>query len=275
MIVITGATGNVGRPLVTTLTAAGERVTAVSRTATGSPHHRVADLADPGTLRPVLDGADALYVIVAGCGQDLDPQGILDTAKAGGVRHVVLQSSQLTGTRPDSSSHAPLRAFEEAVRGSGLDWTVLHPAGFASNAGLWAEQVRARRTVAAPFGDVGLPVVDPADIAAVAATVLRDRRRHAGRTYVLTGPEAITPREQARALGEAVGEPVRFEELSREAARAQLLHVMPAVVAEGTLSVLGEPSAQEREVSPDVERLLGRPAGSFAGWAARNAAIFR
>ncbi|MEV6979070.1 NAD(P)H-binding protein [Kitasatospora sp. NPDC093806] len=290
MIVVTGATGTIGRPLVGALAAAGERVTAVSRRPVdaglpeGVRHHR-ADLAEAGSLRPALDGADALFLLLSGemllDGGGEAPGALLDVAKAGGVRRVVLLSSQATGTRPDALSHARLRAFEEAVRHSGLDWTILRPSGFHTNAFGWAEPVRTRRTVAAPFGDVALPTVDPADLAEVAATVLRNGGRpgasgpHDGRTYVLTGPEPVSPREQAAALGAALGEPVAFVELSREAARGHLLSVMPEAVVDGTLDILGTPTAAERQVSPDAERLLGRPATGFAEWARRNAAAFR
>ncbi|HYN96748.1 MAG TPA: NAD(P)H-binding protein [Pilimelia sp.] len=277
MIVITGATGNVGRALVPALAAAGERVTAVSRGPADLPsgvRHRPADLADPESLRSAFDGADALYLLVAGAGAHLNPRDILDVAKAGGVRRVVLQSSQAAGTRPASPSHAPLRAIEDAVRESGLDWTVLRPGGFASNAFAWAPQVRDQRTVAAPFGDVALPTIDPADIAAVAAVVLRDGR-HAGRTYELTGPAPVSPRDRAAAIGGAIGAPVRFVEQSPAEARAQLLGFMPAPVVDGTLAILGAPTPAERRVSPDVERVLGRAPRTFADWARRNAAAFR
>ncbi|WP_380282006.1 SDR family oxidoreductase [Kitasatospora purpeofusca] len=291
MIVVTGATGTIGRPLVGALAAAGERVTAVSRRPgdgtlpAGVRHHR-ADLAEAGGLAPALDGADALFLLLSGelllDDAGAAPDALLGAAVAGGVRRVVLLSSQATGTRPQAASHARLRAFEEAVRRSGLDWTILRPSGFHSNAFAWAEPVRARRTVAAPFGDVALPTVDPQDLAEVAAAVLRgdaatlpEASAHAGRTYVLTGPAPVSPREQAAALGDALGEPVAFVELSREAARGHLLAVMPEGVADGTLDILGEPTAAERQVSPDVERLLGRPATPFAAWARRNAAAFR
>lgn len=281
MIVVTGATGNVGRPLVETLAASGERVTAVSRRPTGTElpegvrHHR-ADLADPGSLRPALEGADALFLLFAGESPAGTARtgGLLDTARSAGVRRVVLLSSQAAGTRPDAVSHAPMRAFEETVRRSGLDWTVLRPGGFASNAFAWAESVREERVIAAPFAEVGLPVVDPADIAEVAAVALREPG-HAGRTYELTGPAPISPRGQADAIADALGEPLRFTELSREQARAQMLRFMPEPVADGTLDILGEPTADERRVSPDVERVLGRPPRAFADWAPRNIAAFR
>ncbi|AUA10637.1 NAD(P)H-binding protein [Streptomyces sp. SID8382] len=281
MIVVTGATGNVGQPLVETLVASGERVTAVTRRPTGTElpegvrHHR-ADLADPGSLRPALEGADALFLLFAGellAGPQRTGE-LLDVARSAGVRRVVLLSSQAAGTRPEAVSHAPMRAFEDAVRKSGLDWTILRPSGFASNAFAWAESIRKERVVAAPFADVGLPVVDPTDIAEVAAAALREPG-HAGTTYDLTGPAPVTPRGQAHAIADALGEPVRFTELSREQARAEMLRFMPEPVADGTLDILGEPTADEQRVSPDVERVLGRPPRAFTDWAMRNIAAFR
>ncbi|WP_406398091.1 NAD(P)H-binding protein [Streptomyces sp. NBC_00879] len=279
MIVVTGATGNVGRPLVQALTSAGETVTAVSRRpsdaqAQAGVRHRQADLTEPESLKPSLDGADALFLLVAGGGEGVSASGILDVAGAAGVRRVVLLSSQGARTRPLSPSHAPLRAFEDDLRHSGLQWTVLRPSGFASNAFLWAESIRARRTLAAPFPGVGLPVIDPADIGEVAAAVLRDAG-HAGHTYELTGPSPVSPREQAEAIGQALGTRVRFVEQSRDEARAQLLRFMPEPVVDGTLAILGEPLAAEQRVSPAVEQILGRPARTFARWAQRNVAAFR
>jgi len=273
MIVVTGATGNVGRPLVEALAAAEEQVTAVARRPSGMAapqgvRRRQADLAQPERLKPILDGADALFLLVAG----ENPQGILEVAKASGVGRVVLLSSQGAGTRPELYRHP--RAFEDAAQQSGLDWTVLRPSGFDSNALAWAELVRSQRTVAAPFPDVGLPTIDPTDIAEVAAVALRDRR-HAGRTYELTGPAPSSPRQRAQAIGDALGTNVRFVEQSREEARAQMLQSMPEPVVDATLAVLGEPTAAEQRVSPAVAQLLGRPAGTFANWVVRNIAAFR
>jgi uncharacterized protein YbjT (DUF2867 family) len=264
LIVVTGATGNVGRELVRVLASAGEQVRAVSREAPEWP----ADLTEPASLRGALQGADALFLLVAGEA----PHDILDLAKTGGVRRVVLLSSQGAGTRPEIYRHPA--GFEDAVRGSGLEWTILRPGAFHSNAYAWAETVRSTRTVAAPFGDVGLPGIDPGDIAEVAAVTLREPG-HAGQAYVLTGPAPITPRERAEAIGAVLGTSVRFVEQTREEARTQMLRFMPEPVVEATLTVVGEPSAAEQEVSPAVENLLGRPPRTFADWAARNVAAFR
>ncbi|SEP50907.1 NAD(P)H-binding protein [Amycolatopsis saalfeldensis] len=270
MIVVTGATGNVGRPLVAALAAAGAQVTAVSRSKpaewpSGIAHRR-ADLAEPEGLRPVLDGADALFLFPQG-----PADALVDVAKAGGVRRIVLLSSQGAGTRPGAYAH--FAGFERAVRNSGLAWTVLRPGGFATNTLAWQESIRVNWTAAAPFGDVALPFVDPADVAEVAAKVLLGDG-HAGRVYELTGPAPLTPRERAHAIGEALGVAVRFLDQSPADARAEMAAQVPGPIADATLAVLGDPLPAERRVSPDVERILGRPARSFAEWAARSAAAF-
>ncbi|MER6734448.1 SDR family oxidoreductase [Streptomyces puniciscabiei] len=273
MIVVTGATGNVGRTLVATLSQAGERVTAVARrvgAADVPPGVRAvaADLGEPQSLAPALEGAEALFLLVAG----EDPVGILRQAATAGVGKVVLLSSQGVGTRPDAYAHAA--RFEAAVTDSGLPFTVLRSGGLASNVLAWAEPVRRHRVAAAPFADVALPFVDPDDVAAVAAAVLREDG-HDGATYTLTGPEPTTPRQRAAAIAAALGEPVTFMEQSREEAHAQMVRFMPPAVAEGTLAVLGAPTPQEQAVAPDAARLLGRPAAPFSAWAARNVAAFR
>jgi uncharacterized protein YbjT (DUF2867 family) len=271
MIVVTGASGNVGRALTRALVTSGRQVTAVTRTspAPAGARHVKADLGEPDSLAPALAGAEALFLLVAGD----NPEGILDVAKSAGVRRVVLVSSQGAGTRPQAYQRPA--GFEAAVRGSGLDWTVLRPGGLNSNALAWATTVRARRTVVAPFGDVALPSVDPADVAEVAAAVLPYGVDHAGRTYELTGPVPTTPRQRARAIGDALGEPVRFVEQDVAQARAQMLRVMPEPVVDATLGILGSPTEAERRISPDIERLHGRPPRPFAEWAARSVAAFR
>ncbi|WP_329118588.1 NAD(P)H-binding protein [Streptomyces sp. NBC_01353] len=281
MIVVTGATGNVGRSLVRVLAAAGEQVTATSRgiSETDVPpnvRHVRSDLIEAESLRPVFDGADALFLQSGGpSAHRLNPHAVLDAAKAGGIRRVVLLSSQGVATRPESASHGDTgRAIEDAVREAGLEWTILRPGGFASNAFAWVESVRTRREIAAPFADTGLPVIDPDDIAEVGAAALREDG-HDGQIYELTGPALSTPRERAEAISIALGEPVRFVEQTREEARAQMLHFMPEPVVETTLTILGEPNPAEQRVSPHVEQVLGRTPQTFAAWAQRYVAAFR
>ncbi|MFJ3205998.1 SDR family oxidoreductase [Streptomyces sp. NPDC086989] len=279
MIVVTGATGNVGGPLTRTLAEAGEQVTAVSRSAAPVPdgvRHLAADLAEPAGLEPALAGAKALFLLLSGDlhGPGTGPAELIARAGAAGVRRVVLLSTQGVATRPFGATRVAMRALEDVVRESGMEWAILRPGGFASNALWWAGSIRAQRVVAAPFGDVGVPVIDPMDIAEVAAACLREDR-HVGGVYELTGPEVITPRRQVQAIADALGSPLRFQDLTRDQAKAAMTHSMPAELAEDTLDILGAPSEAELRVSPVVQDVLGRPARPFADWATRNVGAFR
>ncbi len=278
MIVIIGATGNVGRPLVHTLADNGCAVTAMSRIDPGGlpagAVHFSADPTEPESLRPGFSGAQAVYLLLPDGGNRLSPRGIVEAMVAAGVRRVVLQSSQAAGTRPELPAYDGIREFERAVQDSAVDWTILRPGGFSSNVLQWAAPIRARRAVVAPFADVGLPIVDPVDIAAMAAATLTSDG-HAGSIYSVTGPAAITPRQQVRAIGDALGEPVTFAEQSRAEARTAMVQFMPEQIADSTLAIIGTPTPEEQRPAPDLERVLGRPAASFDSWVAGNLQAFR
>jgi uncharacterized protein YbjT (DUF2867 family) len=283
MIVITGATGNVGRPLTASLVSAGHVVTAVTRgTSADLPSGPgiipvAADLTDPAavpSLAPRIAGAEALFLLVPGSGAGVDAPALLEAATTAGIRRVVLLSSQAVGTRPGAGAYAGMAAIEAAVTRSGLEWTILRAGGLATNAFAWAPAVRARQQVLAPYGDVALPAIDPLDIADVAAAALTGGG-HLGQTYVLTGPDATTPRERTQIIATATGQDLAFIEVSPDDAREQMLQFMPAPVADATLAILGHPTPEEVQGSPDAEKVLGRPGRSFADWAQRNAAAFR
>ncbi|MFF2391639.1 SDR family oxidoreductase [Nocardia sp. NPDC058114] len=280
MIVVTGATGNIGSTLVGLLVDAGAQVRAVSRGTrpvdlpTGV-EHTVADLGDLDSLSPALQGADALFLLITG--EQLmtgpEPALLLKTAADAGIRRVVFVSSQGAVTRPQSDGYARTIAFEQALAESGLEWTALRPGAFFSNTFAWIEPVRTQRVIPAPFGDIGLPAVDPADIAAVAAVALREDGHH-GRAYTLTGPAVITPRDQAAAVADAIDAPITFLELTVDEAKQNMLRFMPEPVADHTLTILGMPTAEEQQVSTDIEDVLGRPATTYAQWARRHRAMY-
>jgi uncharacterized protein YbjT (DUF2867 family) len=167
-----------------------------------------------------------------------------------------------------------MAALEHTVKGSGLAWAILRPGGFHSNALAWIPSIRREKTVYAPFGDVALPSVDPRDIADVGAAVLTDSA-HDGRTYVLTGPEALSPRARTEVIGNTLGYPISFVELTAGQAHEQMSQAMPEPVVEGTLAILGEPTAEELAVSADVETILGRSARPFRDWVASSTGRFR
>jgi uncharacterized protein YbjT (DUF2867 family) len=264
VIVVTGATGNIGRHLVRALAAAGEEVTAVSRKASDLPagvRHQAADLSDLD-----LRGADALFLLLPGGRSDVD--GIVAKAQVAGIRRIVLLSSQGVGTGRHPAG------IEDAVKSSGLEWSVLRPAGFQSNTLGWSQSVKEHRLVEAPYGEIALPQIHPADIAEVAALALLEPS-YAGTTWELTGPEAVSPQEQTALIGAALGEAVGFVELTRENARERFLRFLPEQVADSTLDILGRPTAAERAVSGDMERVLGRPARGYADWLTDHLDAFR
>lgn len=238
--------------------------------------HVVADLAGPGALRPVLTGAEALFLLLSGDLHALgaNPAALVRDAVDAGVGRVVLLSTLGVVTRPSGPTRVAMRSLEDELRGSGLEWSILRPGGFASNALWWADSVRGRRLVEAPFADTGVPLVDPADIAEVAAACLLEKQ-HAGAVYELTGPEVTTPRQQAADLAAALGAPVRFHELTRQEAKAAMALAMPAELADDTLDIIGAPNAAELRISPHVEQVLGRAPRPFSDWAARHVAAFR
>lgn len=132
MIVVTGATGNVGRPLTRALAEAGHQVTAVSRHTAEVPDgvsHLVGDLSEPAGLDPVLTGAKALFVLLSGDlhAAEARPADIIGRAAAAGVRRVVLLSSQGVATRTSGRTRITMRGVEDALRESGLEWAVLRP----------------------------------------------------------------------------------------------------------------------------------------------------
>ncbi|MCX4091491.1 NAD(P)H-binding protein [Nocardia sp. alder85J] len=280
MIAVTGATGNVGSILVRTLTEAGAQVIAISRgerpadLPAGATHRR-ADIGNPDDFATAVTGADTLFLLITGPQLTTGPEPhlLLKSLAAQGIRRVVFLSSQGAVTRPGSAGYARTLEFEQALTASTLEWTIVRPSGFASNTYAWIEPVRAGRPITAPFADVGLPVVDPADIAAVAATALREPGHHA-HAYTLTGPALVTPRDQAQALSAALGHPIPFAEVSRAEAFTNMLRFMPAPVADHTLDILGSPLPAELEISPDIEAVLGRPPRSYGEWALHNAAVF-
>src|SRR5207248_8423865 len=133
------------------------------------------------------------------------------------VRRIVYLSAQAAGGRPDSM----WGRVERAIEGSAAEWTFLRPAGFATNTLMWAKPIRESGVVRWPYGQAARSLIHERDIAAVAVRALAEDG-HAGERYVLTGPEALTQIEQVRAIGDAIGRAVRWEEISREEAEQEL-----------------------------------------------------
>ena len=114
------------------------------------------------------------------------------------------------------------KAAEDAVKASGLQWTFLRSAQYATNSLVWAPKIRSTGVVRSAYGDAATSPIHPRDIAAVGVRALVNSA-HAGRAYPLTGPQSLTQRDQVRLIGEAIGKDVPFEEISPEQVRASML----------------------------------------------------
>jgi uncharacterized protein YbjT (DUF2867 family) len=269
MILVTGASGNVGRQVVEQLVAAGEPVRAVSRhpERVDWPEGVQAvsgDLA-AGLPAEVFDGVIALHLFpVPDRAAD-----VVEAAEAAGVRHVTVLSSLAA----DAAEHGPLSRrhldVEQAVAASGMSWTFVRPGMFMTNTRQWAPLIRAEGVVRQPYPDSTAAPIHEADIAAVTVAALLDPGRHAGRAYDLSGPEALSQLDRVAVLSRVIGRELRFVELSRDEARADLLTSpwMNEGVADAVLGLMAATVGQrEGLVLPGVEEVTGRAGRSFESW---------
>jgi uncharacterized protein YbjT (DUF2867 family) len=274
MIVVAGATGNVGRALVRTLVARQVPVRALARGA-GDPvegaERVVGDLDRPESLRPAFEGATGLFLLPG----YRDMPGVLSTARDAGVSRVVqLSGGSAAGGDRGNAISAYMIDTEEAVRAADLSWTILRPSGFMSNTLEWVPQLREGDVIRAPFGGVRVAVIDPADIAAVAAVALVEDG-HAGRVYRLSGPEPLLPADRVRVLGEVLGRDLRFEAQPDDEAWSEMVARMPEAYVRAFFDFYVEGTLDESPVLPTVQEVTGRPPRTFADWAREHADEFR
>ncbi|MFE7766334.1 SDR family oxidoreductase [Streptomyces sp. NPDC057438] len=271
-ILVTGATGTVGRQVVTELLARGHAVRALTRDASRAALPAEVevvqgDLAEPDSLVPALDGVTGLHLITFGGAYfaplETGPR-ILQLARAAGVRRITV----LHGGGP-----TPL---EDAVRADdGVDWTVLMPVEFMANALEWADGIVASDEVREPFVSRLSAMVHEGDIGAVAAVALTEKG-HAGQEYVITGPELLTVGDKVDAIAAARGREIALTELTEEQAVAQWRAAgHPDDVIGFLVEAYGNTPEVGRTVVDTVEKVTGNPARTFAQWAARHADVFR
>jgi len=275
MILVTGATGNVGGELVRALAGAGQPVRALTRN--GAPKalppgvpQVTGDLNQPESMRAALAGASAMFLYPGY--QDL--AGTLAEARQAGVRQVVLLSgsSAASGDMTNAVSRYMIES-ETAVRASGLAWTIIRSFGFMSNTLQWVPQLRAGDLVRAPFAGVPVAVIDPYDIAAVAAAALTSAG-HEGRVYTVSGPEALRPADWARILGEVLGRELRFEGQPDDEARAEMSASMPAAYVDAFFDFYVTGTLDESRPQPDVREVTGRAPRTFRQWAQAHSGAF-
>ncbi len=234
------------------------------------------DLSAPDTLDACLDGVDSVFLVWVA------PFGAFAPALERIVAHarqVVLLTSPHRTPHPFFQQPNALRVIhagiEQLIEASGLRWTFLRPGPFALNCrNWWAPQLRQGDVLRWCYADAATAPVHESDIAAVAVRALCNEG-HDGREHVLTGPASLTQREQVQIIGEATARPLRFEELSRESARKQMLGMMfPPPAADMLLDAYAAAIGLPALVTSTVADVTGVPARSFLDWAKDHAADF-
>ncbi|RLK53981.1 SDR family oxidoreductase [Actinokineospora cianjurensis] len=272
MILVTGATGHVGRPLVDQLLAAGRRVRALSRDPAGARLPAGVEVAAVADLP--LGGITSAFLVMAAF-----PGGVAEPIarmRAAGVRRVVaLSSYSVLDEDPENAIGVRHREMERLVERAGVEWTFLRPAGgFAATALEWAEGIRTDGLARSPFPDARTAPVHERDIAAVAARALLTDDL-VGVAPLFSGPESLSYADRARIIGEVIGEPVRIAELTPEQARQEWLRAgIPPHAVRARLGMFAKLVGRPHEISP-IDQFLGRPGLDFAQWVADHTSTFR
>ena len=281
MLLITGATGTVGRPLVDLLIQAGSPVRAVSRTprAAALPVDVEVTEGDPNrpqSMAAALRGVTALFLNPAALGDSAGE--LLALARERGVRRVVLLSALTVEDRavPDNLIATHHRVIENAVLASELDWVILRPGMFAANTRpQWAGQIRGGDVVRGPFAASTDAPIHEADLAAVAVRALLDEE-WTGQRIRLTGPQSLTREQMVGTIGQVIGRPLRYEEIPAEVAgRTMVAHGMPEQLVATMLSLWAAGVDRPAAVENGVETVLHRRPRSYAQWVADHATAFR
>ncbi len=275
-ILVTGATGNVGRHIVAQLRDAGVTVRALSRDPASSGLSQDAvtgDLTSPDSLRRAAAGADAAFLLWP----FLDAQGAQSAvaALASQVRRIVYLSASSVRDEVPPGQNGVWGHVEQVIEQSGAEWVFLRAGGFAANTLAWADQIRSDGVVSWAYGEAARSLIHERDIAGVAVRALTESR-HAGAKYVLTGPESVTQANQARIIGEVTGLPVRWAEADPGQIREQFIaSTGDPAFADHALAYWASLIKQPEHVTHTVEQLTGVPARTFRDWALEHAGEFR
>jgi uncharacterized protein YbjT (DUF2867 family) len=282
MYLVTGATGHVGGPVARQLHEQGHGVRALVRDpsrAASLPagiELAVGDLDDPESVSRAVQGVEAIFLMQVGGGTE-QTKTMIAAARGAAVPRIVLLSSVGARLLPLDANPmgAALAAREQVLRESGLGVTYLRPSAFASYAFGWRDSIRAGQ-VADPTGDGVLAVMDPEDIARVTVAALTEDG-HVGKGYLLTGPQALTSREQVEIIAEVTGRPIDFQDVTpHEFAQAAIQRGTPPEEAHLT-ERLNEVFRARRSVAitDDVENITGIAPATFRDWCERHADAFR
>lgn len=230
MILVTGATGKVGQHVVKELATRGQKPRVFLHDAGKAGQFKglfsdvvAGDFDKPDTVAKALQGVDAVFLATPpDQRQERWEKAFIDAAKAAGVKRLVYLSAM--GSAPDSPmamgrGHAQVEAY---LKASGIPATVLKPTSFMQNFLNDAATIRSQGAIYYPADGAQVSFIDARDIAVAAAVALTEDG-HAGKTYVLTGPDPLTYKEVAALIGKAIGKPVKYVPVSEADAKKAMV----------------------------------------------------
>ncbi|MBB4795904.1 NAD(P)H-binding protein [Streptomyces nodosus] len=280
-VLVTGATGRIGRGVIDQLVGAGVPVRALTRRAEAAAtlpagvEVVTGDLTVPASLDEALRGTSAVFLLWTV--PPATAAAVVDRLAAH-TRRVVFLSSPHRTPHPFFQQPNPMAVLhaeiERLIAATGLESTIVRPGMFASNASVWwAPAIRAGDVVRWPYGAAETAPVDDRDIAAVAARTLY-QDGHAGRDYVLTGPESLRQAAQVDIIGNVLGRPIRFKELSPDEFRSETEGKAPRPAVDMLLTAWGATMGRPAFITSAVSDILGVPPRSFPRWVADHAGAF-
>jgi len=279
LILVTGATGDLGPYVVRALLAKQAPIRVLARDPDKvelDPAVDViaGDLSEAGSLGPAMDGVDQVFMLAPSNLAPTFDANVVNAAKQAGVQRLVkISGLGVESNTPDAITRWHLEG-ERLVRESGIPWTFVRPGEFMTNALYWAWGIKGGGVVREAYGDVKQAMIDPRDIAEVTATVLTTDG-HEGRAYPLTGPQALSARERTAIMARVLGRELKFVELTEEEARKNWLQMgAPEALIDAVLEVLQGDPGPWATVRPTVQELLGRPAGTFEAFIRDNREAF-
>ncbi|REE96253.1 SDR family oxidoreductase [Thermomonospora umbrina] len=279
-VLVTGATGAVGRHLTRRLLEEGAEVRALcrdpARPLPDGAERVIGDLTDATSLHPALKGVDRAFVLLTDDAGAAFAQAVNDVGADSLDRLVLLSANAPDGPEHDNPLFRKHVLGEARMAASGVPTTVLHPGPFASLALGWAPAIRVSGVVRVVHPDLAVPVIDPRDIGDVAAVaLLGSDRAPAGGTLPLSGPQRLDVRARVRTLGRVLGRTLRVERVGEDEWVRSVSGRLPEWYARALMGVERHLAEVEPAVVPTVRRVTGREARTFGEWAEDNAAAFR
>ena len=288
-ILVTGATGNIGSEVVKELLSDAPDVSIKAAVRSSQNVKKVKsdarvkviqiDYNEPQTVREALNGVDKLFLLTPDVPNAADlASNVVIEAKKAGIKQIVKQSVMGAALEADVGTMRLHRQVEKFIEQSGIPFTFLRPNEFMQNfINFHSPSIKGNNAFYVPLEDAKVSLVDVRDIAGVAVKSLINEDKHKNKTYLITGPEALSYHQVAEILSNTTGRKINYVNISDGEARAAMKEIGMSDWLINTVSELSEyfRKGKASEISPAVEDVTGNKPISFSQFAKDYAEAFR